>query len=324
MSQKTAHQIDAEAAGWAARIDRAPLAGEEEQQFHTWLAEDVRCVGAYARMRALALTTERARALGPDFDPAAFGAASVSRFPRRRLLQAGGAIAATALIGVGAAWQMLRQRGRFTTGKGETKVVALKDGSVVTLNTSSEIQVSYSDDLRSVELIRGEALFDVAKNKARPFVVAAGDTSVRVVGTSFSVRRIDTAPIQVLVREGVVEVFKPAQGAKPVRVSANSMAVARTDNTAAITAMPIPAVQVHRQMAWQSGQIAFEGETLAQAAAEFARYSDTKIVIDDPALAREEIAGLFKATDPIGFAKTIALSLNAHARIGEGEVRLAR
>jgi len=323
MSQKTAHQIDTEAADWAARIDRAPLAGEQEQQFHAWLAEDVRCVGAYARMRAFALTTERARALGPDFDPAAFGA-SVSLFPRRRLLQAGGAIAATALIGVGAAWQILRQRGRFTTGKGETKVVALKDGAVVTLNTSSEVQVSYSEDLRSVELIRGEALFDVAKNRARPFVVAAGDTSVRVVGTSFSVRRIDTAPIQVLVREGVVEVFKPAQDTKPVRISANSMAVAQTDNTAAITAMPIPAVQMHRQMAWQSGQIAFEGETLAQAAAEFARYSDTKIVIDDPALAREEIAGLFKATDPIGFAQTIALSLNAHARIGEGEVRLAR
>ena len=77
-------------------------------------------------------------------------------------------------------------------------------------------------------------------------------------------------------------------------------------------------------MAWQNGQIAFEGETLAQAAAEFARYSDTRIVIDDPALAKEEIAGLFKATDPVGFAQTIAISLNAHARIGEGEVRLTR
>jgi len=321
MPGKTAHQIDAEAADWAARLDRGPLAAEQEAQFRDWLSADVRCAGAFGRIRAVALSTERARALGPDFDPAVFEPAPA----RRYVLQIGGAIAATALIGMGGAWQMLRLRGRFSTGKGETKVVALKDGSVVTLNTDSEMLVRYTDELRSVELIRGEALFDVAKNRARPFVVVAGDTNVRVVGTSFSVRRLEAAPIQVLVREGIVEVFKPsAVGAHPVRITANTMAVAQTDPAAAIAAMPVPLAQVHRQMAWQKGQIAFEGETLAQAAAEFARYSDTRIVIDDPALAKEEIAGLFKATDPVGFAQTIAISLNARARIGEGEVRLAR
>jgi len=322
MTKKTAHQIDAEAAGWAARIDRGPLEPGEAPLFQAWLADDVRCAGAFARMRALALTSERARALGPDFDPSAFVPAPF--MARRTVLQLGGAIAASALIAVAGSWQVLRLRGRFSTGKGETKVVALKDGSVVTLNTASEIQVSYSDAVRSVELIRGEALFDVAKNKARPFVVAAGDTSVRVVGTSFTVRRLDAAPVQVLVREGIVEVFKPATGTEPVRITANSMAVAPSDSEAAISAMAVPAVQVHRQMAWQNGQIAFEGETLAQAVQEFSRYSDTRIVIDDPVLAREEIAGLFKATDPVGFAQTIAISLNAHASIGEGEVRLTR
>jgi transmembrane sensor len=323
MPKKTAHQIDAEAADWAARLDRGPLSAEQDAQFQDWLGQDMRCLGAFGRIRALVLGTERARALGPDFDPAAFQPASA--FGRRRVLQAGGAIAACALLGSGGAWQLLRLRGRFSTAKGETKVVALKDGSVVTLNTDSEVQVRYSDELRSVELIRGEALFDVAKNQVRPFVVAAGDTSVRVVGTSFSVRRLEAAPVQVLVREGVVDVFKPsARGAHSVRITANTMAVAQADTAAAIAAMPVPVAQLHRQMAWQKGQIAFEGETLAQAAAEFSRYSDTRIIIDDPALAREEIAGLFKASDPVGFAQTIAISLNAHARIGEGEVRLAR
>jgi transmembrane sensor len=320
MTAKTAHQIDAEAAGWAARLDRGPLSAEDEAALQAWLDGDARALGAFGRMRALALSSERARALGPDFDPASFGPA----IPRRRVIQIGGAIAAAALISAAGAWQFLRQRGRFVTGKGETKVVALKDGSVVTLNTASEILVDYSDTVRAVELVRGEALFDVAKNKAQPFVVAAGDTNVRVVGTSFSVRRIDAAPIQVLVREGTVEVFKPAQGIKPVRISANSMAVAEADTASAIEAMPVPAAQVHRQMAWQNGQIAFEGETLAQAAEEFSRYSDTRIVIEDAGLAREEIAGLFKATDPVGFAQTIAISLNAHAKIEEGEVRITR
>ena len=321
MSRKTAHQIDAEAADWAARIDRGPLSPEQEQAFQAWLDGDVRCVGAFCRMRAVALTTERARALGPDFDPADF--VPVAAQSRRRMLQVGGAIAATALVGVGAGWEVLRHRGRFSTAKGETKVVALKDGSVVTLNTASEILVNYSDDLRSVELIHGEALFDVAKNKARPFVVGAGDTSVRVVGTSFTVRHFDAAPVQVLVREGIVEVFKPTAGVKPVRISANTLAVAPPDN-ADIAARTVPMAQVQRAMAWREGQIAFEGETLAQAAVEFSRYSDTRIIIDDPALAREEIAGLFKATDPVLFAQKIAISFNAHARIGEGEVRLTR
>ena len=322
---KTAHQIDAEAADWAARLDRGLLSAEHEAALQAWLDGDARALGAFARMRALALSSERARALGPDFDPASFKPTADSKnIPRRRIIQTGGAIAAAALICAGGALKFLRRPGRFITGKGETKVVALQDGSVVTLNTASEIQVSYSDAVRAVELVHGEALFDVAKNKARPFVVAAGDTNVRVVGTSFSVRRIDAAPIQVLVREGTVEVFKPAQDAKPVRISANSMAVAQADNGSTIEAMPVPAAQVHRQMAWQSGQIAFEGETLAQAAEEFSRYSDTRIVIDDSGLAKEEIAGLFKATDPVGFAQTIAISLNAHAQIGEGEVRLTR
>jgi len=322
MAKKTAHLIDAEAAGWAARIDRGPLEPSEEQTFRTWLHEDVRCTGAYARMRALALTTERARALGPDFDSAAFRPAPL--MARRTALRLGGALAACGLIAVTGTWAVLRHRGRFSTGKGETKVIALKDGSVVTLNTASEIQVNYSDALRSVELISGEALFDVAKNRARPFVVAAGDTSVRVVGTSFTVRHLDATPVQVLVREGIVEVFKPATGAVPVRITANNMAVASFDSDSAIAATPVPAAQVHRQLAWQNGQLAFEGETLAQAVQEFSRYSDTKIVVDDPALSREEIAGLFNATDPVGFAQTIAISLNAHARIGEGEVRLTR
>lgn len=325
-SHRSAPQIDAEAAEWAARMDRGPLGAEQEKLFRTWLGGDIRCIGAYGRMRAIALSSERARALGPDFDPSVFAAVSASAplFPRRRVLQLGGAIAAGALVAVGGTWQLLRHRGRFATGKGETKVVALKDGSVVTLNTASEIQVNFSNALRGVELLQGEALFDVAKDKTRPFVVTAGDTDVRAVGTSFTVSRLEAAPVQVLVREGVVEVFKPATDAAPVRVSANNVAEAPLAPDAAIAARPLAPAQLHRQLAWQTGQIAFEGETLAQAAAEFARYSDTRIVIDDPALAKEEIAGLFKATDPVGFAQTIAISLNAHARIGEGEVRLAR
>src|SRR3954468_7220001 len=99
-SSKTARQIDAEAAQWAARMDRGLLEPDQEKQFLAWLGEDVRCMGAYGRMRAIALSSERARALGPDFNPAALEtrnglrATFGSALPRRRMLQLGGAIAA--------------------------------------------------------------------------------------------------------------------------------------------------------------------------------------------------------------------------------------
>lgn len=320
MLRKTAHEIDTEAADWAARIDSGPLGQELERALQEWIASDPRCLGAFGRMRAIALTTERARALGPDFDASAFSTPPT----RRWVLVAGSAIAATMLVGVIGGREVLRNRGHFQTAKGETRVVALKDGSVVTLNTASEIVVNYSEQQRSVELIRGEALFDVAKNRARPFIVAAGHTSVRVVGTSFSVRRLDKAPVQILVREGIVDVLKPAlEGGRAVRITANMRAVTEAEK-AEIATSSVGDAEMHREMAWRDGQIVFEGETLERAAAEFSRYSDIRIVIADPRLAHEEIAGLFRANDPVGFAKSIAISLNAHTQVGEGEVRLTR
>src|ERR1700760_3749852 len=175
MSGKTAREIDAEAAYWAARVDRGVLTPDQNQALQAWLAADPRALGAYGRMRAVALATLRARALGPDFNPADFAIVQ----SRRTLLKTGTAIAATLLVGSAGAWEVLRSRGRYSTSKGETKVVALKDGSVVTLNTDTEIAVEFGDTLRSVELVKGEALFDVSKNRLRPFVVSAGDTSVR-------------------------------------------------------------------------------------------------------------------------------------------------
>src|ERR1700744_2441366 len=106
MAVKTAHQIDAEAADWAARLDRGLLSAEDQAALQGWLDGDARALGAFGRMRALALASERARALGPDFDPASFEPATY--VPRRRILQVGGAIAAVALIGAGGAWQFLR------------------------------------------------------------------------------------------------------------------------------------------------------------------------------------------------------------------------
>jgi transmembrane sensor len=81
---------------------------------------------------------------------------------------------------------------------------------------------------------------------------------------------------------------------------------------------------VERALAWREGRIAFEGETLAQAVVELQRYSDTRIVIDDPSVANEEITGLFQANNAVGFAQTVATSFGLHAEVSEKQVRLYR
>jgi transmembrane sensor len=327
MQRKTAHEIDQEAAEWAARVDRG-LSSDEQSDLDAWLAGDVRRVGAYGRMRAIALRTERAAALGSAYRPADFAPRRSTRPSRRKLLLAGGAMAAGMAGAAVLGWTWYAS-GRFQTRKGQMRQVALADGSVVTLNTASLVSVDFSGRRREVRLLTGEALFDVAHDKARPFVVVAGMTEARAVGTSFSVLHLPGKAVQVLVREGVVEVTRTDEPtAAPMRVNVNMCAISSAETPrGAATALSVAAVPeegVSRALAWRDGRIAFEGETLAAAAAEFARYSDIRIVVEDPALAREEIAGLYETDDPVGFARAVAASLRAQAEVSDGAVRISR
>jgi transmembrane sensor len=93
---------------------------------------------------------------------------------------------------------------------------------------------------------------------------------------------------------------------------------------APLVATPVADADLGRALAWRDGRIAFEGETLAAAAAEFARYSETRIVFADAAIAEEPVTGLFVSTDPVGFARAVAVAFDLEAETREGEVRLSR
>ncbi|EGF91176.1 fecR family protein [Asticcacaulis biprosthecium C19] len=318
---QTASEIDATAADWAARADRG-LTPAEDAELDAWLGEDPRRAGAYARARAVSAYSERAAALGPAYDPRRFeGRKKI--VTRREWLMGGGAVAA----GLGAAaWVGLSMTGRgqaHLTHVGEMKVVPLDDGSVISLNTHSHIRVAYSHNRRAIHLDDGEALFDVVKDAARPFVVLAGETEITAVGTSFVVRRLAGLPVQVLVREGIVDVRQTAQ---PVATTLRLPAMNRAEasDSGPIRRLAVAPTEVERAMAWREGRIAFEGDTLRQAAAEFARYSDTRIVIEDPQIARETVTGLFQANDPVGFSKAVAVSFGLRTQIREKQVRLYR
>ena len=326
MARQTALEVDKDAADWAAKADRG-LSTEEQMALELWLQGDVRRPGAYARVRARALQSERAVALGLHYDPADFAAAHPARpaATRRAVMSAGASLAASAAgLTIFGLWGLGRRQ-TYSTKKGELRQVVLADGTVATLNTASLMSVKFSQGRRDVVLAGGEVLFDVAKDASRPFYVSAGSTRVRVVGTSFSVTRLKDKPVQVLVREGIVEVSRNGAGpTDTVRLVANTRAVDAAVETAPFAVDQVADPELRRQLAWRGGRIEFDGQTLEQAAAEFGRYSDIRIVIADPALAREEIAGLYQSTDPVGFAQSVAASLDARAEVVNGEVQITR
>lgn len=303
-----------EAAIWAAKIDAGPLSPEVQAELEAWLAADTRHYGALAQCSAL---------LVPMQEQSPMRAAAPVRPARRIFL--GGSVAAGLAVVVGAASYMTRALGaeRYRTPIGGMRVIPLSDGSVVFLNTNSEIAVRYTASLRFIDLLQGEALFDVAKNKQRPFIVQSGTTQVRAVGTSFNVKALPDQPVQVLVREGIVEVKRPGVPLAPVvMVAMNSRATAPQDSP--IVAKPVETAEVGRELAWRVGRIAFHGETLGEAAAEFARYSDVRIRIDDPEIANQKVTGLFVSADPVGFANAVAISFDLRAEISDKEIRLKR
>jgi transmembrane sensor len=304
----TRNTIEDIAAAWVAREDGRPLDQVEQRKRDAWLAQDVRHRGAYARAHAVFLHLERARALGPTYQPDRFAGRAEDVPVRRRAGFWTGAVAASALV-VAAGLLGVREpayaSGHHVTKLGEVLRLPLDDGSTVTLNSSSEVVVAYSANRRSVQLLRGEALFDVAKDRARPFVVSAGASEVTAVGTSFAVHRQTGDTVDVTVRQGIVKV----DGARvdAVQLGANAVAVVKPQER--IQIRKLAPDRVDRLLAWRNGMIAFNGDTLEHAAAEFARYSDTRILIEDPQVATRKVVGLYSANDPAGFARAVALSM---------------
>jgi transmembrane sensor len=325
-------KLDAVAAQWVARVDRAPLNAEEAHDLEQWLAASSRHQGAYARAQATFAYMDAglAEAMKQSGSPApsSWNAAPAGLYTyragisRRRLLWAGGGVAAAASV---AAFAI---RGdtpvvNYSAQRGEIRLISLADGSLITLDTASSVAVHYLRGYRNVELLAGRALFNVAKEKSRPFVVMAGGLKVQAVGTSFAVRNIDAHPPEVLVQEGIVDVGRQTEKA-PIRVGANMRVVASGAAGPALHVASVDPAAVSRELAWRQGMLSFEDVSLASAAEEFARYSDAHIAIPDPQLRSVTITGVFSASNPLGFAHAAASSLGLKISAEGGKIELRR
>jgi transmembrane sensor len=238
--------------------------------------------------------------------------ASTRAAPRRRAAYALAASLLVAAIGLFALrpdW--LHATGSadaiYRTAHGEQRTFTLADGSVIHLNSESEVSLHFDARARNVELRSGQALFDVAKDPSRPFEVHAGSTAVRAVGTQFEVYRREDATLVTVVEGKVAVTTDRVAGAGPRAPSVALVAGQRLRvPVPALEAVTVPQVvlpehvDARATVAWSHRQFVFDSMPLGEVVAELNRYSAQRIVVDDE-LASRPISGVFDVYDSASF-----------------------
>jgi transmembrane sensor len=212
----------------------------------------------------------------------------------------------------------------YVTQVGERSTITLPDGSTVVLNTASRIQVAFDEQTRRVQLLAGQAWFEVAKNQPRPFVVEAGDRIVTAHGTAFDVRIEDHDRVQVTLIEGRVSVETNTRtGAGPTVHEHEDLLPGDQLTVTAARPGVKRKTDVAKATSWREGQIIFDDDTLETAVAEVNRYSPKKIILD-PRLANLRMSGVFIAGRSDSFVQTVTGHFSIKVTPdGEGQLLLS-
>jgi len=309
-----------DAAGWAARLLSDQQTPDDVAAFERWSLEHPEGRANYERMADL---TAMLSAAGRD--PIARGVLRSSRpaqiIGRRSAMAAVVAMAAAVFAAV-ITPTLLDRPAVYETRVGETRTVALKDGSVVTLNVGSRLRVRMEEGERLLWLDHGEARFEVAHNSARPFRVFSGDREVRALGTVFDVKRTDGA-FRVVLETGSVglypadiDVTRPvAEAGRPVTVlTPGQMAEVHVGETR----LGVETADLAVTGAWRNQRLVLDDRPLGEAVAEINRYNARVIVVDDPVVAAMPISGVFRTDDPDAFAQAVGMILPVRVAARDG------
>lgn len=298
------------AAAWVVRLDAAPDDPFLRDDANRWIDADPRHAVAFAEAELAWEAAPHIRLRDEDHQPEAEAApAQGDNIPAapmisRRAVGLGGLglLAASAVGAVGLGRLLVPGEDRRTTSRGEQSLTRLADGSSIRLNTATTLAISLSGDRRKVRMIEGEALFDVARDPHRPFIVDLGDAEVRVIGTSFNIRkRLDRT--ELTVTRGLVAV-SDAEG-QSIRVGAGETTLIRPG----VLAVADPGDALIRQRtAWQDGVIELNDETIEEAVAEFNRYRAQPIVVADPRIGSLVISGRFGIHESREFVEALKSS----------------
>jgi transmembrane sensor len=203
---------------------------------------------------------------------------------------------------------MLARNPSYTTQVGEQRSIALPDGSLIELNARSSVRVRFTSNERAVELLEGQALFRVAKDPARPFIVTSDGTRVRAVGTEFDVYRKNTSTT-VTVLEGRVTVARAGEEGRSlstVQASTPGAIIVSSGEQVTVTAAAIPRptrVNLAAATAWTQRRLVFDASTLADVVEEFNRYNAHRLVVRDATLESFPISASFSSTDPASLVR---------------------
>jgi transmembrane sensor len=191
------------------------------------------------------------------------------------------------------------------TNRGERRTIGLADGSTLTLNTDSAVRVAYSPARRFVSLLRGQVLFEVAKDRRRPFVVQAADRQVTALGTIFEVT-LDRTLMKVTLVEGRVVVDAISDRPANAAIISPMVLTPGQEFVATIGSAPqLARVDVDQQLRWREGFVEFNDIPLAKAVEEMNRHSNHQIVIHDDAAGSLRISGVFRTGDSERFAAIV-------------------
>jgi len=338
---KVTPEIAAEAAVWVARLHGPSRTRQMEQEFRAWQASSPahreafeRCTDVWQDIPRIGLATA--------YEALAAERAAAGPAPPVRRQAAWRWITASAVAGAAAVCAVLvlywHGENAYSTHVGEQRLVVLDDGSRMLLNTDTRLRVDFAAAQRTVEVSRGEAFFEVAKDARRPFVVRVAGSEVVAVGTAFSVRyapgphAVDELTVTLV--EGHVNVRPaghPARDAlappRPVLMEAGDrLQLDRpSPEAAAPVAERVDRPNVERLMAWRRSEAVFDNTPLAEAVAEMNRYNRTTIVLlDGLGSAGLRVSGLYRTDDIAGFVHAVSDLQGLKVREEPGRLVIAK
>jgi len=283
-AQRKRHE---EAADWILRLNEPDLTTQDRQAFSDWLHADLRNRQSFEA--AQALMGNAGIAIRDD----ASGMGAIRLDTRRTATKSALALA---LLLTGSSFFLwdgpMRLRANVISGSNETPLVTLEDGSSVLLNARSAVAYTYTGTERKITLLRGEALFTVAPDKKRPFVVEAASGRTTAVGTAFDIHIGDEATDVTVVEHAVtIEAGATSSG---IQLEEGQQTAYRADGKIS----PVKAVpDLNATLAWRRGELAVDNETLAYVVAEIGRRFSGRIIIANKNLAERRVSGHFSIID---------------------------
>ena len=343
---KSADTIREEAGEWVWRLDADEPDDATREAFEGWLREDPRHREAYDYLSRVWTGLDGLKVLKNDVRLRSMRRGVREEEWRRRFriplpavkfTAVGAAFVAAIVLAVvlTSRYAALPEAQLIATAVGQQRSSTLADGSVVDLNTNTIVEIDFHDTERIVRLQKGEAHFTVESDAERPFLVVAGDTTVRAVGTAFNVRRRPDAPVEVIVTEGKVAVLENAAEShvagrqvvlpaddgspRPVLLEAGqgigTQIGTHTDKPG--TAQQVTSIDteaIDRELAWRQGMLVFTSERLEYVVEELSRYTEVRFVIVDDSIRDRPVGGYFRTGDIDGLLSVLESGLDIEVR----------